>query len=216
MEIVRLSGNTHWRKWMFFRKILLVLLAILAICLVVPTVAIAAPCDQVSGEWQVTLNSGMSYSASISAGGTLQSHCSGCSEQTWTCAGNTFTVHGPGSVSIAHTLSADGAHMTSSVSSLVKLVGNPTPKKQVGNCSPSARMETRNQGGTEYEILIANNNCPSSISFGFQIETRALGTTKSYWTRCVPPNRTNYDTGIRTSSTEMATLSYLGQYRQCN
>jgi hypothetical protein len=58
----------------------------------------------VAGTWQVQLYSGMSYSTTISPGGTLQSHCAGCQPQTWTCDGNIFTVFTPSGPTIRHVI----------------------------------------------------------------------------------------------------------------
>jgi hypothetical protein len=108
------------------------------------------------------------------------------------------------------------------VPTLYECVGGAAvpPKRPSKDCHPRAHVEQKDERLTPsmpntYQVVVADNDCVSRISFQYSIETKGAG-SKSFWTQCVPSSRTNFVTGNRTSSTQYQTMTVTNQYRDCH
>jgi hypothetical protein len=130
------------------------------------TSALAACATNVVGQWLVTLNSGMTYPTSIYAGGKLQSHCSQCEPQTWTCQGNTFTVYGSNGVVVAHTIESS-SKMRSAYSVVTRGGGGGTVKSGSSDCHPLAAPKAKRTDEWSMCFTAKNTNTNPKCLYGY-------------------------------------------------
>jgi hypothetical protein len=130
------------------------------------TAASAACATNVVGQWLVTLNSGMTYTTSIHAGGTLKSNCDGCASQTWKCEGNTFTVSGPGSTVVPHTIVSAG-RMESPYGSVTRGGGGGVAKSSSSDCSAPPAPKAKRTNEWSMCLKVTNTNSNKKCRFGY-------------------------------------------------
>ncbi|WP_140979990.1 hypothetical protein [Bradyrhizobium guangdongense] len=89
-------------------------------------------------------------------------------------------------------------------------------------CHPSGLIERASEKTSrtvfnQYETLWGNNDCRYGVRIQYTITngTAENATTETRWSKCIPAQRQHADLGIRTSSTDTASMSVTGNVARC-